>query len=1162
MSAGAFVGNALKALVSPFGIFSWVLLLLALLLWFAGPLLGSDGSAPLAAASVRLAIILVLALAWGIVGVALRVRRQAEDKQLLDTARQQQDEHETATRQAKDTAAAQFAAFVAAAHVALRLLGGRRRLRLLASGAHAPCYLVLGAERSGKTAVLHNASLAIHPDSPAPTADDPAQFVVAEQGLFVEIAPACLRQDTAHERSLWQRMLGLLRRQRPVTGIVVAISSGQLDAASDEEIEAQGKLLRRRLDDIDRCFRSRPPVYIILTQLDLLTGFEEYFAALDTEERTAAFGLPLDAADAPAALAAGFADLVDRLKERKLRYLQAEADASLRLHVTAFPSRFALLQSRLDRLVAVLAARSRFAATPNLRGLFFTSAQQTEATDDRLLAALARRFALPAESSATRGSARPRRSRAFFLRGLMHDTILAEASTTGAAAALRRPRLGSPVLLTALAIAALLFVGLWWRGYGSGTDYASRLADATQTAATRLHAVADQSPTSRATLIAVIQALDGLANLTQQDPKHWSFGLFSSTAPQQASHAAYARGLENLLLPRVTHHVEKRLAAPALDAATRFNLLGYYVALGGTHPATATPATPATPASNIAPQLAAGMLSAATAAAVPPLAAHVAALVTADVSAPAIDSSVVDHARGRLTRTGLAQIAYDRLTTAAASRALPPWRPIEHVGAAGSRVFTRVSDAGLGDGIAGVYTRSGYRSFVVPASRRIARQVAAQAWVMGENPTPTTTAQRSTHIRDGLLALYAVDTMRQWDKLLADLTFVPTANAEAAARLVALIQNPPSPVTDLLQAIAKATRFAANDESLPTTTAASSAVARTARNITKHYAGLATAVGSHQKADDKAAQKSQLDALLTGLQPVYEQLNRLAAGADPLAVNGKLQGALEGFDQAVDNLPNLLQPLFDRLTLRLATATGAGIHSRLARIWNTSVLPQCRALVSGHYPFDPNSPVDAPLIDLTTVFGPEGLIASFRQNALKPYIDTTVKPWRWRAASTAAPDFESAFLAALQRANAISKTYFDAAGALGLQLRLKPLALNGAASAFQLDIGGSVYSYAYGPASAMAVHWPAPPDAAKASLSVTPTLANQRNAIVYTGPWALFRLLDAATTVAADSPHGGALPLRWALGKRSVHLEVSAATGRDIVGNPLLTGYTCPQLGL
>src|SRR5690554_3621660 len=99
MSVRARLGRIGRALVSSAALLTIATVVLALLVWFIGPLLSVAGGQPLAPLSVRLAILLVLALVWGIAGLFMRVRRSSEDQALLAALRRQREEQQHAAAQ-------------------------------------------------------------------------------------------------------------------------------------------------------------------------------------------------------------------------------------------------------------------------------------------------------------------------------------------------------------------------------------------------------------------------------------------------------------------------------------------------------------------------------------------------------------------------------------------------------------------------------------------------------------------------------------------------------------------------------------------------------------------------------------------------------------------------------------------------------------------------------------------------------------------------------------------------------------------------------------------------------------------------------------------------------------------------------------------------------
>lgn len=153
-------------------------------------------------------------------------------------------------------------------------------------------------------------------------------------------------------------------------------------------------------------------------------------------------------------------------------------------------------------------------------------------------------------------------------------------------------------------------------------------------------------------------------------------------------------------------------------------------------------------------------------------------------------------------------------------------------------------------------------------------------------------------------------------------------------------------------------------------------------------------------------------------------------------------------------------------------------------------------------------------------------------------------------------------LAAFERADAISHSYFNDAGAPALLFEVKPLALDGAASAFQLDYGSGVYTYAHGPATSVAITWPAQDVSAGASLSVTPEIDGQRSILQRQGPWALLRLLNDGRKINSGKTGPGVTDLRFLIGKRALSIEITAPVTGDPIGGDLLGGFACPRLAL
>src|SRR5690606_5721732 len=115
-----------RTLARPAVYLTLLVLLLALLIWFAGPFAGYSDVRPLAPVSARLVLLLLLALLWGIGGVLMRTRRSSEEQALLAGLRRQQEEKENATDREAAAVERRFQDFRVTSRAARKVLSRSR----------------------------------------------------------------------------------------------------------------------------------------------------------------------------------------------------------------------------------------------------------------------------------------------------------------------------------------------------------------------------------------------------------------------------------------------------------------------------------------------------------------------------------------------------------------------------------------------------------------------------------------------------------------------------------------------------------------------------------------------------------------------------------------------------------------------------------------------------------------------------------------------------------------------------------------------------------------------------------------------------------------------------------------------------------------------------
>ena len=163
-----------------------------------------------------------------------------------------------------------------------------------------PWYVVTGPAGSGKTALLREgfpADVIYTPD--ALRGAEPRVYItpyVGKQAVIFDTDGALTETDDGDllHRRLREHWLGWLVRKRtrqPLNGLILTLDLPDLLTADKRRHEQLVQMLRSRLQEVRQSLHTRLPVYLVLTKLDLLTGFAAWFRALDRRDRDRILGV-------------------------------------------------------------------------------------------------------------------------------------------------------------------------------------------------------------------------------------------------------------------------------------------------------------------------------------------------------------------------------------------------------------------------------------------------------------------------------------------------------------------------------------------------------------------------------------------------------------------------------------------------------------------------------------------------------------------------------------------------------------------------------------------------------------------------------------------------------------------------------------------------------
>jgi type VI secretion system protein ImpL len=548
------------------------------------------------------------------------------------------------------------------------------------------------------------------------------------------------------------------------------------------------------------------------------------------------------------------------------------------------------------------------------------------------------------------------------------------------------------------------------------------------------------------------------------------------------------------------------------------------------------------------------------------LAGHLDALLARDFPAYPLDGALVDGARRVFSRLPMAERVYSRLRPLGQS--LRPWSPAEALGPAGQRYFTRASGRPLTEGIPGLYTIDGLFRTLMPALGDAVRGAASESWVLGPE-AQAAGAEDPVRLEAAVLRLYAEDYARLWTTMLDDLVLPPFRNLPDAAEGLNVLGAPTSPIRDLLRAAsrqlspgtppegwqapgrgAEAQRVqAAQGQQAPPTGAEP-----VAQIVETRFQALRTASGQ------------PLDGVLAIVNELYVQVARLAS-SPPGTVMPAPAAGLDPGQRLLAEAARQPQPLARWLTaLGQSTATqrSGGAKAAIAAAGGSALGPLCRvapadarAAATIPFPFRRDAAQDMPVDDFARLFGPGGALDLFFAQWIRPYVDTTQRPWRLVATAGLAPPVTQADVLQFERAQVIRDAFFPGGAMMGgLRFELIPAGFDPNAQGAILEVEGTRNEMAKGgPARPIPLSWPT-----RGNLTLNFEPASSAGPLAFDGGWSAFKLVTGRQATLAATNQADRLRVTVAQGDRSMVFELRTGSSIHPFGLRELAEFRCPAL--
>ncbi|UHM93047.1 type VI secretion system membrane subunit TssM [Rahnella victoriana] len=1007
-----------------------------------------------------------------------------------------------------------------------------------------PWYMVIGAQKSGKTTLIKEGYKLMEIAGLESSHIEDAEalrvhcwlgeqaVIIDPAGELIEQPPVSVAGKSSLNPRLWESLLSWLveqRKRQPVNGLILVVDLHQLLTANKSQRENYISTMQQRMQDVRLSLNCQLPLYVVLTKMDLLYGFEAMYQTLDKVAREAVLGVTFTLTSEPDAwrqeLQKFWQQWMIQLNGAMPEMMLNSVDAGQRSRLFSFTRQIQGLQEYIGQMLEGI-LHSGDQIQPTLRGVYLTSAQQRGQMDDVFTQSAAVQYHLSPQAFPTWPVTD---TMPYFTKELFGGVLLAEPNLAGENSIWLRSTRKRMIICSfaGAAIAATLW-GYWHYyhkvNYRAGEEV---LAQAKKFLSIPAPEGNDIYGNLELPLLNPIRdATLAYGDYHEKKTFYADMGLYQGDDIGPYVESTYLQLLQRRFIPSLMSGLLQQMNAAPKESEQKLEILRVM-----------------------------RMLDDGSGRNIPLVEQYMAKIWSRQFNGQReLQQQLMNHldyalrhtdwhaarekndqyairsfapylkpissAQQELSKLSIYQRVYQNLLVKARDTLPSSLNLRDQIGTSFDDVFVSANDNLLE--IPQVLTRNGLQNYFVKQNDQLIDLTVMDSWVLNLSKNVEYSEADRKEIQRQVTEQYFGDYNATWHAALSNLSVTEFEDMSQAIKAIEQVISGDQPFRRALQTLNDNTRLPAIQDAI---------VGKERQNLLQKPDYLLLARINREFAPETSVLVEHGDKG-SELQSVYQKLTELhryllvihnspspgkaALKAVQMRLEKNSSDPIFEVQQQAKNLPEPLNRWVGALAEQAWRVVMMEAIKSLEVEWGETVVKQYQTYLEGRYPFDPQSKEDVPLSEFERFFGPKGTLDTFYQENLKPFIENSLT-----SGSDGQLLIRPDVLEQLEQAQKIRDTFFSAQTGLGTQFAVEPVQLSGNKRRSVLNLDGQLLDYSHGRNNTVHLVWPnSMRSGIESSVTLVPDQTGKSpRTLSFSGPWGQLRLINSGelTNVGAGS---------------------------------------------